>query len=471
MSYNLKTKPWKHQWQALDYMMIRDQAALYTDMGSGKTKVALDLIVNRGFKKSIIVTTRKGCAVWEDEIDTHIDTSSILICNLSEYSTKEKSPILKGTLGEAKRKGFSIIFIINYDSIWRDPFKEDLLKTNLDCIICDESHRIKSPNSKCSMFLTRLGKRVQHRYLMTGTPSTGNPIDVYAQYRFLDPTIFGTNFTKFRNQYENVDPIRSAYGGYRALDKKEPYKNLDELKEKMYSCAFHVTPDIKLPPVTDITVTFKPSKAAMDIYHNIERFGIFEEKDGILDTNNALVKILRMQQVLSGCLVLENEDYTEKVQKPIDYLRSVKLEELLEGIPESEKVVVFAKFRYDFDKIKEVCERLGISYGEISGKQDDYKAWQKGKIRLVAVHYQSGSESISLTEARYVIYYSLSHSYGMYAQSRKRVHRPKQERPVTYYHIVATIPNKVSLDEEIMNALEFKKDIVDYLLEKNNGKR
>lgn len=468
--YDLKTRPWLHQLRALDYMMIRNQAALYTDMGSGKTKVALDLIVNRGFKTTVIVTTKKGCAVWEDEIQTHIDTSSILVCNLTNFHTQSKCIALAETLGEARITGFSIIFIINYESIWRKPFSEDLIKTKIDCVICDESHRIKTPGSKCSLYLNRLGKKVEHRYLMTGTPSTGNPIDVYAQYRFLDSSIFGTNFTNFRNRYENIDPVKSAFGGYRALDAKHPYKNLDELKEKMYSCAFHVTPNIKLPPVTDITVTFTPSRQAIDIYNNIDRFGIFEEKDGILDTNNALTKVLRMQQVLSGCLVLENEDFTERRTKVIDYLRKERLRELLEGIPEDERIVVFAKFRYDFDKIKELCAEMNISYGEISGKQDDYKLWQKGKIRLVAVHYQSGSESISLTEARYVIYYTLSHSYGLYAQSRKRVHRPKQERPVTYYHIVAKLPKKVSIDEQIMNALSFKKDIVDYLLEKRSKK-
>ncbi len=232
--YKLTTKPWEHQLKALDYLMIRKYGALYTDMGTGKTKVGIDLIVNKGFDLTVIVGTKKSCEVWEDEFHIHCDRDNILTFRLDLYSTAIKVSKLKETFAYAKENNLKLVLIINYDSIWRKPFGETLLKYPIDCVICDESHRIKAPNSKCSLFLTRLGKKVENRYLFTGTPNPETPLDVYAQYRFLEPSIFGTNFYKFRERYENVDVQKTLYSGYRVLNKKQPYKNLEELKKKMY---------------------------------------------------------------------------------------------------------------------------------------------------------------------------------------------------------------------------------------------
>lgn len=464
--YRMKTEPWEHQLKALDYLMVRHIGALYTDMGSGKTKVGIDLIVNKGFELSLIVGTKKSCDVWEDEFTKHCD-AKICVFKLSNLSTSDKTSALKDILLQRKEnlsKGIKQVMIINYDSVWRKPFSEKLLKAPIDCVICDESHRIKSPGSKCSLYLTRLGKVVKNRYLFTGTPSTESPIDVYAQYRFLDPTIFGTSFESFRNHYENVDVQKTLYSGYRVLDKKHPYKNLDELKEKMYTCAFYVTPDLKLPDTTDITVAFTPSNKLIKVYKELTKEGVYENEHGIIEVNNAFTMVMRKQQLLSGFIPLEDFDFTSKFLEKIDTSRQDTLQELLEGIEKHEKVVVFAKFRCDFDNIKEVADKLSRKYGEISGVQDDYSAWKKGEINLLAVHYTSGAESIDLTQARYCIYYSLSHSYGLYRQSKKRVHRPNQKRPVVYYNIVCKIPKIKTVDEQIIEALANKQDVAEYLL-------
>lgn len=451
---------------ALDYLMVRNYGALYTDMGTGKTKVGIDLIVNKGFNTTVIVGTKKSCAVWENEFNIHCGRDDIIVFRLDLYSTTDKVSKVEETLARAKENGLKTVFIINYDSIWRKPFSELLVKLPIDCVICDESHRIKAPGSKCSLYLTRLGKKVPNRYLFTGTPSTETPIDVYAQYRFLEPSIFGTRFNEFRDRYENLDTQRTMYAGYRVLDKKQPYKNLEEMKEKMYSCAFYVSPDMHLPETVDITVPFTPGRETIKIYKEMHKEGVYTDDEGITETNNALVKSLREQELLSGYLAMEDIDFTKRFKKELDPARRDTLKELLEGIPKKEKVVIFVKFRYDFDMVKDVCKELNRDYGEISGVRDDYKAWQDDHVNVVAVHYKSGSESINLTKARYCIYYSLSHSYGLYRQSRKRVHRPGQERPVTYYHITAEIKGVQTIDDKIMQALHNKQDLVDYLLKK-----
>lgn len=463
MTYKFLTKPWAHQLKALEYLYDRDTAALYTDMGTGKSKIMIDLIVNRGWDVVLIACTKKGCQNWVKQFKFHCpDIDEYNILNLTTYSTTEKCEVLKT---EFKNRKSKTILICNYESIWRPPFSDELLKkyVKIDCIICDESHRIKSPSSKCSRFLTKIGKKVVHKYLVTGTPLAENPVDIYAQYRFLDPTIFGTNLGTFKSRYLNIDLGLSSQLGYEVLRRDQPYKNLDELREKMFSCAFYGKSEIKLPKKHNILYHYEVDKATEKMYKDIKDEGILVTDDGVLSVENVLSMSLRQQQILSGCIPItdENENIVPTI---INNDRREVLKELLSGLPKDEPVVIFAKFRCDFTQIKEVCKELERGYSEISGVEDTEKDWQAGKTSIVAVQYASGSESINLTRAHYCIYYSLTHSLALYLQSKKRIHRPGQEHTVTYYHIIAQLSKGKSVDETIMTALKEKKSVVDYIV-------
>lgn len=463
MTYKFLTKPWAHQLKALEYLYDRDTAALYTDMGTGKSKIMIDLIVNRGWDVVLIACTKKGCQNWVKQFKFHCpDIDEYNILNLTTYSTTEKCEVLKT---EFKNRKSKTILICNYESIWRAPFSDELLKkyVKIDCIICDESHRIKSPSSKCSRFLTKIGKKVVHKYLVTGTPLAENPVDIYAQYRFLDPTIFGTNLGTFKSRYLNIDLGLSSQLGYEVLRRDQPYKNLDELREKMFSCAFYGKSEIKLPKKHNILYHYEVDKATEKMYKDIKDEGILVTDDGVLSVENVLSMSLRQQQILSGCIPI-TDDNENVVPTIINNDRREVLKELLSGLPKDEPVVIFAKFRCDFNQIKEVCRELERGYSEISGVEDTEKDWQSGKTSIVAVQYASGSESIDLTRAHYCIYYSLTHSLALYLQSKKRIHRPGQEHTVTYYHIIAQLSKDKSVDETIMTALKEKKSVVDYIV-------
>lgn len=466
MEYKMKTKPWAHQLKALNYLFPRDIGALYTKPGSGKTKVMIDLIVNRGFKSVIVVAPLKPCDVWVDEIKIHSDIPAESVHLLYKMSTADKLAHLKNThLGTRERKTDTVdIFIVNYQSIWREPFASFLMRKSfpIDCVICDESHRIKTPGSKCSRFLARLGKKVQCRYNLTGTPLAEQPTDVYAQYRFLDSSIFGTNFGNFCNEYENLDPILTARIGHPILDKKNPYKNLDELKEKMFSCAFYIKPDIKLPPHKSKIVYFEPSEQLEAIYKEFSRTGIVEIGKKVLEAENVLAMITRKQQLTSGYAHVEDEDGNEHLKR-IDNSRKMCLYHLIKKMG-NEPIVVFAKFRKDFKAIRSIANHLGCGYSEVSGVEDTLEDWKAGKTQIIGVQYSSGSEAISLVRSHICIYYSLTHSLLLYTQSRKRVHRPGQTKPVTYYHIVCRMGKARTIDEEILSCLKAKKDIVQEIM-------
>lgn len=466
--YSLKTNPWIHQWKALDYVMTHSQAALFTDMGSGKTKVMIDMVGNRGFNLILIVTTKKSCKVWEEQFQVHSEMSSDLVYNISKLSSAGKVTLLKEKASRDKSGVLRGVIIVNYDSVWREPFKDFLLNLNLDCIICDESHKMKSAGGKASMFLARLGKRVSYRYIMSGTPASEAPTDIYGQYRFLRPDIFGTNFGRFKDRYLNYDRQKMAFCGYPILVKSHPYLNMDEWVNKIYSCAFYIEVNQDLPEMTHRYIEQPISLKAQKVYKEFNKEGVYIDEDGVLETNNILAKMTGLQQILSGYLTLETENFTsiEKVQ--IDTTKADTLEEILTNISYNERVVVFAKYRKDFDLIQDVCKKLKRSYGEISGQCDDYSKWKKGSINVIAVQYSSGAESIDLTESKYCVYYSHTHSYGQYLQSVKRIHRPGQKRPVTYYHIVSTVKDIETVDEKIQKALEMKMSLVEYVKEKGS---
>ena len=470
MKFVYKTKPWEHQKKALSYLCRRDTAALYTDMGTGKTKVMIDMIQTRKFKRVLVVAPNKACEVWEEQIAIHGVESQFSVLRLNAYSVSKVINLLSKipNLMKSSIQDETMVFIINYEKVWRKGIDKIFLRKRfgIDCVICDESHRIKSANSKCSMYLSKLGNIVDHRYLVTGTPIAENPSDVYAQYKFLDRSIFGTNIGNFRNQYENLDPEATARVGHRILNKKEPYKNLDILREKMFSCAFYIESSVELPEQTDIVRTFSMPDKTEKLYNKVLKEKVASLNGLWLESKNILTNILRLQQITSGYAAVKDIKTKEESIINVDSARRDELKELLQEFPESEPIVVFAHFKKDLKNVKRTCKELSYSYSEVSGSEDTLKDWKQGKTRILVVQYSSGSESIDLTRARYCIYYSLTQRLALYEQSRKRIHRPGQTHPVVYYHLIEKRKKGYTIDQKIYTALQNKKDIAEYIMEK-----
>ena len=143
------------------------------------------------------------------------------------------------------------------------------------------------------------------------------------------------------------------------------------------------------------------------------------------------------------------------------------LQELLEGLPSDEPVVVFARYRRDLETIRLVCEKLHRGFSELSGEEDTEPDWQVGKTSVLAVQFSSGSESVDFTRARYCVYYSHTVSLAQYLQSKKRIHRPGQTRSVIYYHLIAELNKGKSEDEKYIEAYKRKQDVIDYIMSIN----
>lgn len=464
-----RTKPWHHQVAALRYLMKEEHnsAALLLKMGAGKTKIWIDLINNKGWGTTLIVCPSKAARVWVKQFPIHSVNTQICVLNLAGLSSEAKVKLVKEHTKERKF-GQKVVYIVNYDSIWREPFRSLVKdKMRFDAIICDESHRLKTPSSKASRFLQVLGRRCDNRYIATGTLLAQNPLDVYAQYRFLNPDVFGTNFEKFKGKYTKLDAGLSMRLGRPVLDKNEPYVNLDELNQKIMSCAFSVEAELDLPPTRDIPVEFDIPPRIERIYKELKKEGALDMSEGTLEVNNVMLMTLRLQQLTSGFTQLE-DDYGNRRTEVLDDARCKALEDLLMDFPEGEPIVIFARFRQDIKNIQSVCKGLGIKYSEISGKCDEFEAWDEGKTSVLIVQIESGAEGLDFTRAKYAIYYTLTHKLWVYAQSRKRLHRPGQKHPVTYYFLLGKLRKGVSVDEDILESLERNEDYIQKVMNRGS---
>lgn len=471
------TPSWVHQKRAFQFARNLPAVGLFMEMGSGKTKVAIDLITNRGHKRTLVVCPKSAMVdVWVRQVPIHSHIP-IDVVILDGSSAGKKMEQAKAALVRAEEVGRPIVLVVNYESVWREPLGSFFKQTNLDCVVLDESHRIKSPGSRVSLYCAELGKRVPYRIALTGTPAHNSLLDVYAQYRFLDLGIFGTSFSAFRSRYA----VMGGYGGYQVIayrisptlpdGQPNPYYSLKldrEFQERMYSIAFRIrTGDVlDLPPEMDEERWFDLNNSARKIYTKLHKDMVADVGYGKVTVTNALTRLLRLQQITSGFLPVEGDkDNTTNLQQ-IDTGKQELLADLLKDLPVHEPLVVFFRFIHDADAIRQVVEAAGRRYYELSGRVNQLEDWKTERpddlpVSVIAVQIRAGGAGVDLTRACYCVYYSLGFSLGDYDQSRHRINRPGQTRSVRFYHLIAN----GTVDEKVYTALKAKADVVNYIMD------
>jgi len=446
---NTKMESWNHQKTAFWFAKDRKATALFMDMGTGKSKVVIDILNNQKADKVLIICPLSVVNVWNREFERH-GTKKYSVIALNNSSVAKKTEKAKQHIAISVIRNTPAVVVINYESIWRPPFDSFAAGEKWDSIILDESHRIKAPGGKASRFLAKLGKHSAHRMILTGTPMPHNPGDLYAQYRFLDPAVFGTSFMRFKNEY--AVPINQYEVAWT--------RNSEELSSKMYSVAFRVTKDIlDLPEAVHVQRECVLEPKTFKMYSELEKQFYVQVENGEVTTTNALTKLLRLQQIANGFV---KNDENKIIQ--IDSAKQNLLSDIIEDIAKEEKIVVFSKFINDLDVIKAVGKASGRRCGEISGRQKDLtsNATFPDNLDLLAVQMQAGGVGIDLSKARFCIYFSVGFSLGDYEQSLARVHRPGQLNKVFYVHMIS----KNTVDEKIYMALQHKKNIINAIINK-----
>jgi SNF2 family DNA or RNA helicase len=450
-----KTTPWTHQLRAYHFAKDLSASMLALDMGVGKTKISIDLVVNKGWRRVLILCPKSVVQVWPLEFTKHAG-APVRVLPLDEGSVSARAAAMLAFLELQTARDEPAVVVGNYDAIWRTPMDRTVLGVRWDAVICDESHRIKAPGGKAALFCSQLGDRVPCRIALTGTPLPHSPLDAYAQYRFLDKGIFGTSFVNFRARYA----VMGGFNGKQVLS----YQNQDEFHRKFYSLAYRVkSEDVQqLPEAIDVVRPVTLSSYARKLYDTLKKEFVVGVGDGTITAGNALTRLLRLQQIGSGWARQDRNVETgdEGALMQIDQAKQDVLADLLEDLADDEPIVVFCRFHHDLEAVHTVAAALGRGSLELSGRRNELHRWQSGAAPILAVQTQSGGVGINLVRARYCVFYSLGFSLGEYLQARKRTHRPGQDRSVTYFHLIAT----KTVDEDVYKALSARQDVVDTIL-------
>lgn len=337
------------------------------------------------------------------------------------------------------------IAVSNYEVVIAEPLKSFLMAHTWDMLVMDESQRIQAYNGAQSKQLGKVGnKKAGARLALTGTPLGQSPLSIFGQYRALDQNIFGPSFTSFRNRYA----IMGGYEGREIIGMNPA--TADELTAKIYQYAFRVLSDdvLDLPEVLpDEILTCTMEGAQARAYRDMEREAAAEFPgktvsevvaaivNGESVAPNVLTKMLRLRQITGGGI----KDDESGQSLILGDAKEKLLADWMMDFPAGEPLVVFAEFTHDIGAIRRVAEKQGRAYGEVSGQRNDLTAdseYPEG-VEVLAVQIASGGAGVDLTRSCYGCYYSKSYSNEKYRQSRKRLHRPGQTRPVRFTHLVA----------------------------------
>lgn len=400
-------------------------------------------------KKLLIVCPLSICGVWEEEFSKFADFEYNL--KVLKSSLEKKIETLYSLEGRALQ-----VAVVNYESVWR--IERQIKNWHPDMIICDESHKIKSHNIAASKSLHKLGEKTMYRLILTGTAITNKAIDIFSQYKFLEPKIFGKSFYTFRNHYFDM----VGYGLHTPV-LKESMK--DELKNKIHSIAFVAKKSecLDLPETTDILRYVELEPYAMNTYKHLVRDSFAELQNSEITVTNVLTKILRLSQLTGGFL---GDDDGKKVHQ-ISKAKLNALEDIIDDVTSSgKKLVIMARFIPEIEAIKKLLNDKKINFsvitGDVKNRADEISKFQNNVDVLVFVgQIATAGLGITLTASSTMVFYSLDYSMSNFEQAKARIHRTGQKENCTYIYLIASN----TVDEKIMKALKNKVNLAKSLID------
>ena len=420
------------------------------DMGLGKSLTAIAIIGHKFEEKKIervlVICPTSIIDVWINEVSKFADYKYNIEAIVDKKMDKRKKKLKELNF----KKGLKIA-IINYEATWR--MEAELHDYNPDMIICDESQKIKTHNSSQSKAIHRLGTRAKYRIILTGTPVQNGPMDIFSQWKFLNPNIFGKSFALFRSRY-------AVMGGYYNHEIIK-FKNLDELTAKAHSISFRMKKEeaMDLPEQIFLNRYCNLEPEAQKIYDNVEKESYTELIESEITATNILIKLMRLSQISGGHVRDDDGKYQVVSKTKINELKDI-LEDMI--ITNKNKVVVFARFVPEIESIKKLAEDMKIDYCSISGevpieeRGKEVNEFQTNETKkLFIAQIQTAGVGITLTAANTAVFYSLDFNYANYSQAIARIHRIGQRNICTYINLIT----RNTVDEKIMKALNNKENI------------
>jgi len=366
-------------------------------------------------------------------------------------SGAKKSDALRHMKGVALQ-----VAVINYESAWR--LEKELVNWHPDLIIADEGHKIKTHNISTSKAMHRLGAGARYRLLLTGTPVTNKAIDVFSQYKFLNPGIFGQSFYAFRNRYFDM----VGYGNHTPVLKRSMER---DLTERMHSIAYRATKAecLDLPATTDIIRKVELEPQVMRLYRNLVKDSYAEISKGEVTITNVLTKLLRLSQLTGGFLGSDESTSTEQVSTA----KLEVLEDIIDSaLAENQKLVIIARFVPELNAICSLLDKKGVRHslimGSIRNRDEQVAQFQKDpNVSVFVGQIATAGLGITLTAASTMVFYSLDYSMSNFEQTKARIHRAGQRMPCTYIYLTAA----GTVDEKVLKALKNKANLAKTLVD------
>lgn len=473
---NSKTDARDHQKEAFWFAFNRRAAMLAIAMRGGKSKITVDLVVNRGHRRTIILCPSNVVDTWPGHFYNHAGRRiEVLALGPKSGKLEERTKMARKAFEETEGQ---LVIVAGYEMATMAPFGPTLergktgrltwkapgflLSADWDFAVADEIHHWKASGGLGRRIGTRLGARVPYRLGLTGTPFAQKPLDIWGQFMFLDPSVFGESYQEFQQKYAVMNP--------QVKGKVSKYINLDDFETKFKSIAYVVTKEDIKSFVQTAEPTFIRHRVPLDeegerVYNELVHLFLADLGEGLITPKNVMVRLLRLQQLTGGTL---ETDGGERVR--VDESKARNLARILRDLPQCEAVVVFARFRSDLDAIKEVAEAQGRRYAELSGRKRGLQLWQSGGADVLGVQTQAGREGLELVRGTHAVYYSLGFSLTDFLQSLERLQGTNQQGAVTYHFLIATIGGKDSVDTTVLESLRKYQAVSDSLLKRTRGK-
>jgi len=468
MNYKFKTKPYEHQLTALKKSWNKENFAYFMEMGTGKTKVLIDniaMLYDKGKIDGALIIAPKGVVkTWyEQELPTHLPD------HIENVTVLWQANITKGQQ-EKLESLFEIesaihILIMNVEALSTEKgvkFASKFINSHKAMMAIDESTTIKTPTARRTKNIIGIGKHAKYKRIMTGSPITKNPLDLYTQCEFLDPWLLDfSSYYAFRNRYAEM---KTMHLRGRSIQVVEKFQNLDELSDTVKQFSYRVLKEdcLDLPPKNFIKRHITLTPAQKKVYEQMKKAAMAVLNGKVSTTMTVLTQLMRLHQITCGHFTAD--DGSEQ------NVESNRMKELMSILEETEgKAIIWANYQKD---IKGIIEEITKKYGPESvvdyygltpqeDRQDNIRKFQNDpECRFLVGTPQTGGYGITLTQANTVVYYSNGYDLEKRLQSEDRAHRIGQKKNVTYIDIIA----EDTVDEKIVKALRDKINIASEVL-------
>lgn len=469
-----KCKPFDHQQECLKLSWSREYFALLLEMGCGKSKIAVDTFASlfiTGEINGVVILAPKGVYLnWiKSEIPAHMpDEVDYFVAPWKATMDKKEDARFKQLL-KCPEKGVLDILVMNIEGLNVKRGFEAVIKfleTHTALSIIDESTCIKNFKAERTRKAWTVGKLSKYRRIMTGTPITQNPLDLFSQFQFLSPGCLKfTSFSAFRAYYAQMGVLVL---GNRSFPRIEGFRNLEQLQKDLIPLSYRKlkTECLDLPPKVYQTRYIEMHPEQRSIYEKFKAQAMIELNSATVTSLSALTTIMKLQQIACGHVVDDNGMTHDLPNGRMD-----ALEEILEEV--SGKAIIWCVFRRDVELVR---DRLIELYGKESvvtyygGTSDDDRATAlrrfSGKesdadCRWFVGTASTGGMGLTLVDSNTTIYYSNGCKLLDRLQSEDRNHRIGQTKTVDVIDIVCT----KSTDERIVKLLKGKKELASLVLD------